>query len=683
MKKYRLVDNDELIATQEDLQSLIRNADVLETPSASNCGKSYFLRTSCWTDGIFYLRGYVYKCESYYIVDPVTGIKTLAYRWVVATYTESGALDKVSNFRLERISSGLSESGVKLSWTDPEDKKYKDSVNNASWAFTLIVRKAVQVDPSHLPDEDDLRQYAPKTIDDGETVGMSGVRNQYSDPNINAFNDHYPTTSTAHPYMYVYNIFAVTKYGVATGLDLDESHELTWKDVLNIIRSGHGGSLFSIGDCVTIDHTLLGSIDLQVAHMGLVPVRMNDGSMSAQFGVVFMSRYCLPRCTYDAKEHHTARSGSTMTVNPADKISAADEMYYASNRGRADWKTSNLRQFLNKSTSFTRSLDRKWDLEKYYFVLDEGNYVQVPIPVWPDRVDPYQLGYFEARYNFEQQHVWDRSNSEAEQPCVYGKRELPGFYDFLPADLREVLADVIVPTIGSNLTNEPVVARLEQGTKATLSGTDVPTVFLNGQLAEDKLTLVEPSTVLSDDYQYVKHNVLNDTWTIVNKSSVDKNSGEYFYYNPGDPVKYPVVLTDDRIFIPSYKELFGTNCDRMFSSREGDFWSLYNPAVEIPTLGFTRSHLKYDVAGQLSGYYTRSLGLVEAAGGSRILIGDSTVWTVKSKGFTSPPPLGAKVTDTVSCSMTKVAAAKQDANGTFVAPAVAWCCVVAYTGREV
>ena len=32
MKKYRLVDNDELIATPEDLQSLIRTVDTLPVP---------------------------------------------------------------------------------------------------------------------------------------------------------------------------------------------------------------------------------------------------------------------------------------------------------------------------------------------------------------------------------------------------------------------------------------------------------------------------------------------------------------------------------------------------------------------------------------------------------------------------------------------------------------------------
>ena len=58
------------------------------------------------------------------------------------------------------------------------------------------------------------------------------------------------------------------------------------------------------------------------------------------------------------------------------------------------------------------------------------------------------------------------------------------------------------------------------------------------------------------------------------------------------------------------------------------------------------------------------------------------MWTVKSKGFTSPPPLGTPVRDVAPCSMSKVAAAKKDASGVFTAPGVAWCCVVAYSGRE-
>lgn len=686
MKKYRLVGNEELIATPEDLQSLIRTIDQLPSPNASNCGQSYFLRTSCTVDGDFYLRGYVYKCNSHYEVDPETGIKTLVYKWEVATYTESGALDKVSNYRMERITSSAvyAEDGIKISWTDPKDQQYRDSVNNASWAYTVVIRKAVLVDINNLPDEDDLREYAPKSIEDGEIVGMSGVRDQYADHQLNPFNDHYPKTSVNHPYMYVYNIFAVTKYGVATGLDLEDGRELTWKDVLNIIKSGHGGTLFSIGDCVSIEHSLLGTVDLQVAHMGLVPVQMSDGSISAQYGVVFMSRRCLPRCTYDAREHHTALHEGSMTVNPADKISAADSGYYASARGRADWETSNLRQFLNGDTSITISTDRKWDLNKYYFVKEGGNYIQLPIPIWPDRVDPMALGYYEAKYVFIQKHPWDKPVSDIEQPCIYGKRELPGFYDFLPIDLREVLADVVVPTVGSDLTNEPKLRSLVQGTKATMTGTDVSAVFLDGQLVKtNDLVLIDTSTILKNTYQYVKYESATDSYTLVAKSSVVPSSGKYYYFDPGDPTKYPVVTTVDKIFIPSYKELFGRNCSTKFSGKEGEFWSLFNPAIEMPSLGTSRSHVKYDVTGQLSGYYMRSLGMISGAGGSRVLKGDSTVWTVKSKGFTKPPPLGTNVADTAACSLSKVLAAKQDNNGTFTAPGVAWCCVVAYTGQEV
>ena len=602
---------------------------------------------------------------SHYETDPESGIKVLVYTWEVATYTESGALDKVTDFGEEDTTeTGYTEYGHKLWWTDPVDKKYRDSVNNATWACTIVVRKLV---PAGVPDEhkDD---YMPKTVDDGEVVGISGIRNQYNSTN-KPFLDHYPVGNK-----YAYNIFAVTKYGVATGLDAGDSQQLTWAAIQDIIRQGKGGTIFSIGDCVTIEHSLLGSIDLQVAHMGLIPVRTSDNKMAARHGVVFMSRQCLPRCTYDAKEKHTVN----LVRNPADNLSAADSAYYASNRGRADWITSNLRQFLNSNTTFFLSEDRHWDMNKFYFVLEEGNYVQVPIPIWPERVDPKALGYFEATYVFTPQHVWDYDAGETEQRCIYGQRELPGFYQFLPADFRAVLADVIVPTIGSNLTNDRVTTGLVVGYKSTSNG-EVATVFLDGQLGEAYLTPITASTVLDGSWQYVKKT--GDSYALITQSQVSRD-GSCFYYVPTE-TRYPVVLTEDKIFIPSYKELFGnSSVIRMFSGSEGQFWSLFNPNVPVPDLGEARSHLKYDVEGKLTGYYTRSLGLIEVSDGLFTLKGDSTVWTVKSKGFTEPPVLGTKVVDIAPCSLSKVAAAKQDKNGTFIAPGVAWCCVVAYTGEE-
>ena len=660
MKKYRLVDNDELIATPEDLQSLIRTVDSLPTPSASNHGVGLFLRTSCKVGDRFYLRGYVYKCVSHYETDPETGVKILVYTWEVATYSEAGALDKISNWGESDSSSiGFTEYGHSLWWTDPEDKKYSDTINNATWACTIIVRKVVP--PGANPDD-----YMPKSVEDGEIVGMSGVRNQYNDSN-HAFIDHCPVGNT-----YKYNIFAVTKYGVATGLEAGDGQELTWPVVQDIIRRGKGGSIFSIGDCVTIEHSLFGAIDIQVVHMGKIPIRTSDNKIAARYGVVFMSRQCLPRCTYDAKEkrvHGTVK-------NPADNISAIDREYYASNRGRADWKTSNLRQFLNSNTSFYLSEDRKWNMDKFYFVMEGGNYIQLPIPIWPDRVDPKALGYYEAAYVFNPQHDWDQNAGDLEQKCVYGRRELPGFYQFLPVDFRSVLADVIVPTTGSNLTNEPDTPRLVQGYKATGTG-DIATVFLNGQVAEDKLSPVTNSTVLSTNYQYVKKT--GDAYTLINRSAVVRN-GTCFYYLPTETL-YPVVLTEDKIFIPSRKELFGVN-NPMFTGDEGQYWSYFNPAVEVPDLGEARSHLKYDVEGKLSGYYTRTLGLIEISGGVYTLKGDSTLWSVKSKGFVEPPPLGARVIDITSCSMSKASATTKDKNGIFTAPGIAWCCVVAYTGEE-
>jgi len=583
MKKYRLIDNDELVALPEDLRSLIHVVDELPTPSKDNFGQSFFLRESCKVGDRIYLKGYVYKCVSHYEVDPSTGIKVIVYSWEIATFSEAGALDKVSDVNITIDSySGYTT----LYWTDPKDKKYRDAADSATWAYTVVVRKFV-------PSGGDPDAYQPKTIHDGEIVAMSGVRDHYTaeDPLF----DTYPRGMN-----YSYNIFAVTKYGVATGLDAEGSKTLTWEDVRDIIRAGKGGTIFAVGDCVEIEHGLLGTLDLQVVHMGTnIPVYQGD-TVVQKPGVIFMSRHCLPKCTYDAKEQHSIINELRQTVvNPADNISEADKTYWASERGRADWVSSNLRQFLNKHTRFTVSEDVKWDLNKYYFILEEGNYIQVPIPPWPDRVNPKELGYFEAFYEFEPTHPHDLPAGAGEQVCVYGKREMPGFYDFLEAEFRNVLADAAVTTLGSDLTH------------------------------------------------------------------------------PGSTPRYPPVVTKDKIFIPSYYELFGKNSAVFFTVPEGLFWTYFNPEIEIPELGETRSHVKYDVNGQLSGYYTRSLGMIEISPNVYSVIGDSSVWSVKSRGFTEPPPLGTEVVSTAPCSMSKVAADKTDVNGIQTAPGVAWCCIVA------
>lgn len=675
MKKYRLIDNDELIATPEDIKTLIRTTDSLEPASEDNCGESYFLRTSCMLGNDFYLRGYVYKCMSHWETDPVTGVKRLVYKWEVATYSESGALDKVTNVSTQEVESiGEIEDSTELRWRDPEDKKFLDSENNASWAFTAIVRKLI---PAGTPASEE-GNYIPKSLDDGELVGMSGIRNQYE---LLSFKDYYPKGNK-----YKYNLFAVTKYGVATGLDADDDVELTWKFIQTLIDRGLGGTIFSIGDCVTIEHDLFGSIDLQVAHMGPTLIRTKNGNLSSRFAVTFASRECLPKCTYDAKEYpYISDPEGRQIPNPADLIGGADAEYYASARGRADWISSNLRQFLNARTTFYKSADRQWNIGKYYFELVDGHYVAVPIPIWPSRVDPSELGYYEARYSFTAQHDWDKDAGPNEQVCQMGHRVLPGFFDFLPADFKEVLATKVVPTIGSNYTNGDLTTgpQLQQGKKTVLvNGTaqSFNTVFLNGELAESKLKTVMPLSSFPPEYQYCRRTSSNGVYSfvLVNRSAVVKNQN-YFYYDPGKAPKYPVVLTDDVIFIPSFKELFGVNCSSIFTGYEGEFWPLYNPSVFIPDLGETRSHLKYDVTGQLSGYYTRSLGVIKTVGDTGVVKGDSTVCTVKSKGFTEPPPLGTPVDDIAPCSMSKAAASKKDANGIYLAPGVVWCCVVAKT----
>ena len=609
MKKFRLINNDELVAIASDLNTLVRTVDALPAATADEDGNCYFLRKTCALNEQIFMQGYVYKCVSYYETNPTTGIKTIAYRWEVATYSESGSLDKVTNVIIERVSNSsadLVEDSSTISWTDPLDKKAEFAEDNATWAYTVVVRKLLSKVGNANPSAADIAAAVPKSIDDGEIVGISGVRSQYENHITYPFHDHYPKGT--YP---VYNIFAVTKYGVVTGMDADESQELTWRIIYEFIARGEGGKIFSIGDCVTVDHGLLGPVDLQVVHMtDNVPYRDKNGNVVNGNGVIFMSRRCLPRCTYDAKEK---RVNDSNRKNPADAMGEGESRYYASNRGRADWITSNLRQFLNRSTGFQLSEDRHWDMNKFYFTREDdaatGNviYTQVPIPIWPDRVNPYELYYYEVEKVFVPQHDWDNDVGPNEQPCIYGDRELPGFYDFLQADFRDVLVDTEVSTVMSPLTTPP-----EEG---------------------------------------------------------DAN--------------YPVRKCYDKIFIPSYKELIGKNCSTTITGYEGMFWSYFNTDVTIPGVYNERSLVKYDLNGKLCGYYTRSLGTIERSGGLQTFGAASSVWSVKSKGFTKPPRLGsAKVMTSVGCSLSKMDAARKDSLGTLTAPGVAWCCMIAGRPEE-
>lgn len=598
MKLMKSIRMDDLLATGEDLSKLVVTIDELPEASEEYENKYRFLKNQQIIDGVVYRSGHIYQCVHYYETDAQSGIPIKKYRWELATFTETGKLAKCTNFLQQEVISepAYSENTMMLTWDDPDDYIDKnDPANNAVWQTTLIIRK--------------LGSTRPTSIYDGEVVGWSSRRNQYTKSNDSKpFTDHVEKNIA-----YSYNLFAITRCGVATGLDDSDSSELTWKIIQKLVKQNLGGTIFTVGDCVTVKHNVFGELDLQVAYIGHV----NELGTEEENGIIFVSRDVLIRCSYDAKEHEEMNGEK----NPACSEQIRQDLR-ADKRGYNHWLFSNLRRWLNAEYGYKKTNDPVYQISKCYFEKKGDEYELVPIPVYPEKTNPTELGYYEADWELTPcttetmdtagTHPQDKIPGDDEVGFVYGSRNIPGFLQGLEADFREVLAQYLSDTTATA-------------------------------------------------YSYA-------TW------------------ENGD--RYPTYWAYDYIFIPSYADIVGEYAPGFENQYDGVFREekteiplpLFNKNIHLPALGDSRSLLKYDLDGQISGYYLRTPETVQAAGSSTWYVpAASGVWAVKSEGFTEKPPLDTKVSSlltTVGVSLSKKAYETRDKNNNRTAPGVVWCCVV-------
>ena len=648
MKKLNQIGLGEEIVATDELDGVVSVVNNLNAASASLQGKSFFLTANRYVPLIvegslagsqFLVSGKIYQCVMYYYLNPITGRRTEEYKWEQVTFKENGKLRAISTYNISVIENASSQGGgctVKMNWVEQADVvNALDGRDNAVWAYTIVVRKRGST--------------MPKTPYDGDVVGYSSKRNQYQ--GALSFYDYIPDSN------YKYNIFEVTRYGIATGLGDSGGTETDWIRLRDSIRDGTSG-LF-LGAVITVQHEVYGDLDLQVVDM-----RENDSQLRVDTrynphkrSVVFMSLKALPRSAFDVPE--LAENGGV--VNPADKDMADDKV---SLRGRSRWAFSNLRLWLNQGTHFKttdtswnsrkryfrrsvdpdtgdylytevktavanpssqslyemgyiRSIDTVYNVHKMYYTWNEFNdaYELAPIPITPGSVNPSAEGYWESTWVFQPANeiaLWDVKPDpfNAARPDAgysYGDRLAPGFLSGFSQAFQTVLATVDVRTI-----TDPFTA--QHGTEAGRS-----------------------------------------------------------------------VVTQDKIFIPSYRELYGNeppgiSTDSRYANHpEGKHFDFFNSAVKIPDLSLRdRSLLKFDLDAQLCGYYLRTVETRPVAGTTgRWYIGSpSGLWTVKSTTFTDRPPLGVDVFATNKCALTASEAKEKDALGTLVAPGIAWCCVI-------
>lgn len=278
----------------------------------------------------FYASGKIYRCRKYKLVQPSTGLPAISYKWFEATFKENGALspcEPIGEWILGPIVADNTCS-VTLKWSDPANiVSPTDPSENATWAYTVIVRK---------------NGSQPQSMFDGEIVAYSSKHNQYS---RNGFIDVIPAE---YKNTMKYNIFAVTRYSVATGMGDTEVKELNWTDASAAIASGKAGSIFPIGSVFTVHHATLGDVQMRV-----VAIDRNTPAGKTH-SVTLMSDRVYVRGPYDLKELAVAT-----TANPADGVAISTD-YKASVRGNHSWEESNLRQWMNGDGRYSEQ--SAWDV---------------------------------------------------------------------------------------------------------------------------------------------------------------------------------------------------------------------------------------------------------------------------------------------------------------------------------
>ena len=307
MKPLSKLARAEDILTEEAMQQLIVPVKELPEAGADQLGKSYLLSAPS-TD---YSVACTYKCIK-------TGDGDSAvYSWVQVNVTETGKLDAVTGLWATSIVNGA-QAIVKLHWTDPEDKE------DAHWKYDVVVRKQGGV---------------PTSIHDGEIVGYSSVRNQYRSAAafIDAIDSDTVDSSDilddvvkpSSEEVYCYNVFAVTRYGIATGTVDGCPPMLSWDQFSKIVKLGRATDIVSLGDIIQVNcGTEFGILDFHVVDISTRRY-LHSAADEDMPTVTLMTDKVLFRGSFDHKDSDVAGN---------DQAAA-----HGSNR----WITSNIQEWLN------------------------------------------------------------------------------------------------------------------------------------------------------------------------------------------------------------------------------------------------------------------------------------------------------------------------------------------------
>ena len=347
---------------------------------------------------------------------------------------------------------------VSMQWKDPEDIiDPKNPENNAIWAYTVVVRKRITGYQSHqsptvfgmqdalmgnllLRDGSGVRGdfVAPydqiSSSSDATEIMRSSVRNQFSTSGL-VFKDVVPLDGE-----YMYELFAVTETGVETGTHENALYKTSMEELNSILSSGGQAlNLLHLGDVIAIPHSVLGSIEFEIVDIDAIRPDRNKHT------ITLMSRNAFPYGVYDAPEFDSYADGSGTVKHPGSFSKPS-----TTTSGCSNWHNSNLRQWLNSSSSLEATTDTYWYEGKRYWGLVEGVFEEVETPVDPHTVNPSLNGWYTYTDTMSSRSPYDRLPGDGNNAALYRDRHgnvIPGFLTGFDATVRSML-------LTCNLTTE-------------------------------------------------------------------------------------------------------------------------------------------------------------------------------------------------------------------------------------
>lgn len=484
MKKLKELKRAEPILTEQDIQEFIQPVDKLPEPNAEWVNKSVLVSTYKDSE----LIGMTYKC-----VGSGSG-----YEWKLVNYYEPDPTAPCVNIWANCVrDEDTGRAVVYIHWKDPDD------TDSTHWAYSVIVKKKGNI---------------PMSLYDGEIVGYSSIRNQYSYKNgfvdsVDAdcvdnndilenleFGPEYEYILTEDEYRninktyylkegstyrearpkdfpedgrikglnfyedpnrYYYNVFAVSKFGkVRAGTGCGPC--LSWIKFQELVANGVANYALNIGDVVQVKHEGLGrTIDLQVVAFD------NPIPEGCKHGVTFMSCDVLFRASFDHLELAYARTIDTEWKNKPYFIES--ETHYDNPSPITDRSSYRSPQDYPEPLYERNPLFRDGNITKV-----NGVFMVVGRNTWIDSNARQWLNSDkDADHWFEAKTIFDLYSNDVTYEGAYGTPSLapcgmklfPGFLHGLDEELFEVMRPCkINTTLPIWKREDPEVVSLDEPT---------------------------------------------------------------------------------------------------------------------------------------------------------------------------------------------------------------------------